>query len=270
MGYKLIALDIDGTIRNDDYPVSARTRRAVDNARGAGALVTVATGRTLKSAIKQSCELDLTTPIAAFQGAQVADPVTGEVLWHTPLTPEMTRMAVEAVKPYGLEVMGYCHNSVYVSEMSDWVEGYGVRNEVEVKIVDDLGERSSELMTRLVVRGKDQVIERLEIDLKTRFNPAELYVTRSLPYFCEILHPSGGKDKALSWICQVNGIRRRETIAFGNGYNDVQMLEWAGYSVAIEGAVSQVVGASDIVAPTVEEDGAAQVIEDLLERGLIG
>ena len=97
MTYKLIALDIDGTIRSDDYPLSSRTRNAIDRVREAGALVTVATGRIYRSALRASGELDITTPIASFQGAHIANPVTHEVLWHRPLTNSMTRMALAAL-----------------------------------------------------------------------------------------------------------------------------------------------------------------------------
>ena len=270
MSYKLIALDIDGTIRSDEYPLSHRTRQAVSRAREAGALITLATGRTFKSALRQSADLDITTPLASFQGAHVADPLTGEVLWHMPLTQEMTRVAMDALRPYGMDVMGYRDNAVFVSDITEWSEGYGKRNDVEIKAVGDLGDYSLDSMTRLVVRGDDDAIERLEAELKERFASTDLYITRSLSYFCEILHPDGGKDKALNWLCESNGIQREETIAFGNGYNDVQMLEWAGYSVAIGGAVPQVLEVADTVAPPIEEDGAAQVIEGLLDRGLIG
>lgn len=270
MSYKLIALDIDGTIRSDDYPLSERTKRAVERARSAGALITVATGRTFTSAVRQSEGLGITTPIVSYQGAHVANPITREVLWHMPLTHEMTYAAIKAINPYGLDVMGHYNDAVYVSDMTAWAKEYGKRNDVEVKVIGDLGEYTKTPMTRLVVRGGDNVIERLEIDLQSQFNPSEMYITRSLSYFCEILHPSGGKDKALDWLCQINGIKREETIAFGNGYNDVQMLEWAGHSVAIGGAVPQVLNVADTVAPRIEEDGAAKIIENLLNLDQIG
>ena len=99
---------------------------------------------------------------------------------------------------------------------------------------------------------------------------SRLHITRSLPHFCEILHPEGGKHKALEWLCVHLGIRQDETVAFGNGYNDVDMLRWSGLGVAIGGAVPEVLEVADMVAPPLEEDGAAQVLEDLLRRGLIG
>ena len=124
-------------------------------------------------------------------------------------------------------------------------------------------------MTRLVVKGEDDVIERLESELRSRLNGG-MYVTRSLPYYCEILHPDGGKHKALEWLCGHLGIRREETVAFGNGYNDVHMLQWAGMSVAVDGSVPQVLEVADVVAPSMENDGVARVLDGLLERGLIG
>ncbi len=269
MGYKLIALDIDGTIRSDEHPISERTRGAINGVREAGAAVTLATGRMFRSAVRQSAELKITTPIASFQGAQVSDPVSGQVLWHMPLTASMARSALKALDGWDVQVMGYRGDAVFVSDLTEWTSGYGQRNDIEVNEVGDLSAFAANELTRLVVKGEDDVIERLEIDLQSRFN-SDLYVTRSLSYFCEILHPEGGKDKALEWLRGHLGIDRRETLVFGNGYNDIPMLHWGGFSVAIGGAVPQALEAADVVAPPVEEDGAAQVLEDFLSRGLIG
>ena len=267
--FKLIALDIDGTIRSEKYPISDRTRSAVDGVREAGGMVTLATGRMFRSAVRQSAELKITTPIASFQGAQVSDPATGEVLWHMPLTTAMARSALDALHGWDVQVMGYRGDAVFVSELTQWTSGYGQRNGVEVNEVGDLAAFSANELTRLVVKGEDDVIERLETYLQSRFN-SNLYVTRSLSYFCEILHPNSGKDKALKWLGDQMGIDQRETLVFGNGYNDVPMLRWGGDSVAVGDAVPQALEAADLVAPSIKEDGAAQVLEDFLSRGFIG
>ena len=269
MGYKLIALDIDGTIRSNEYPLSERTKKAIASVMDAGARVTVATGRMFESAVRSTNGLNITSPIASFQGALLSDPVTREVLWHCPLTAEMSRDALDALAPWGLQVVAYYGHEVYVSELTPWVEGYGERNDIKVNVVGDLKQFAENELTRLVVIGEDDPIKRLEADLKAKFD-SRLYITRSLSSFCEILHPDGGKDKALSWLCRSLGISEDDTIAFGNGYNDVQMLEWAGMGVAIGGAVPEVLAVADRVAPPIEEDGAAQVLEELLENGLIG
>lgn len=272
MGYKLIALDVDGTIRSNEHPLSERTRRAIRSVREAGARVTIATGRSYRSGASAAADLDLTAPIVTFQGAHIADPKTGEILWQSPLTDAMTADAISALSCRAnrddLELLGYFEDDVFVMEMSEWARAYGERTGVRVRKVDAEGFTSNP-MTRLVVRGADDDIERLELDLKGRFN-GRLYITRSLPYFCEILHPDGGKEKALQWLCGHLGIREERTVSFGNGYNDVEMLRWAGLSVAVDGAVPEAVEAADFVAPSMEEDGVARTLEDLLDRGLIG
>ena len=269
MGFKLIALDVDGTIRSIERPMSERTLRTVRRVEQAGAVVTLATGRSYLSAARASSELGLTAPIVSFQGAHVAYGDTGEVLWHVPLTNEMTRLALDEIpSDGGLEVAGYVSNDVVVPKMTDWVRAYGERTGITVRVVDS-DEFLTSPMTRLVVQGEDDAIERLEAELRRILN-GRMYVTRSLPYYCEILHPDGGKHRALEWLCGDLGIRREETVAFGNGYNDVHMLQWAGMSVAVDGSVPQVLDVVDMIAPSMEEDGVARVLDGLLEQGLIG
>ena len=249
--------------------MSERTLRTVRRVEQAGAVVTLATGRSYLSAAGASSELGLTAPIVSFQGAHVAYGGTGEVLWHVPLTEQMTRLTLEAIPlDEHLDVVGYVCNDVVVLCMTDWVRAYGERTGVAVRVVDPDVFLTSP-MTRLVVRGDDEVIEGLEAELQRSLN-GRVYVTRSLPYYCEILHPNGGKHKALEWLCRHLGIRREETVAFGNGYNDVHMLKWAGMSVAVDRSVPQVLEVADVVAPSMEEDGVARVLDDLLEQGLIG
>ena len=269
MGYKLVALDIDGTIRNNDYPLSDRTRRVIARVIEAGATVTLATGRSFRSALKPSAELNLTSPIASFQGAHLADPITGEVFWHQPLTAAMAHMALDALSSWTGEVIAYYGDQVYVNMTTPWLEAYEQRNEVQVNVLDDLHYVADLEPTRLVVVGEEDDIRTLERDLLARFD-SQLYVTRSLPHFCEILHPESGKHVALARLCDRLGVGKHETVAFGNGYNDVPMIRWAGLGVAIGGAVPEVLEVAARVAPPIEADGAAQVLEELLDQGLIG
>ena len=269
MSYKLVALDIDGTIRSNEHPLTDRMRQAVSRVVEVGAVVTLATGRMFRSAARACAELSLHSPVVSFQGAHIADPITGQVLWHRPLTPGMAQAALDALAPWDLEVVAYHHDQVYVARMTPFAEGYAERNAVRVNVVKDRGELAAEERTRLVAVGGQDEIRRLEAELKATFESA-LYVTRSLPNYCEILHPEGGKDKALAWLCNYLSIAHDQTVAFGNGYNDVQMLAWSGLGVAIGGAVPEALEVADRVAPPIEQDGAAQVLEDLLARGLIG
>ncbi len=269
MPYKLIALDIDGTIRSNDYALSQYTREAIDLVLAQGAMVTLATGRTFNSALQATAELNITSPIVSFQGAHIADPVSKEVLWCMPLTESMVSVVLDELESWDLQVLAYHADQVYVDRMTPWVENYGHRNGVKVTLVDDLNKFSSNEFIRLVVVGDERRIQLLESHLGGKFK-STLHVTRSLPYFCEILHPDAGKDKALAWLCDALGIQQSEVIAFGNGYNDFHMLKWAGLGVAVGGAVPEVLKIADKIARPIEEDGVGRIISSLLSEGLIG
>ena len=213
--------------------------------------------------------LELRSPIVSFQGAHVADPVTGGVLWHLPLTERQASDALDALADWESDVAVYMDDDVYVREMTAWAEGYSQRNGRVVRVVDDLRPLARRRPTRLLAVGEEAAVHALELRFNQQFD-SRLHVTRSLPTFCEILHPGGGKHMALEWLCGHLGIDPRSAVAFGNGYNDVHMLEWAALGVAIGGAVPEALDAADLVAPPIQEDGVAQVLEDLLDRGKIG
>ena len=267
MHYKLIALDIDGTIRDANHPPSARTQRVLDKAREHGVIVTLVTGRIFKSAIESTAELDITSPIICSQGAYIANPTTGEILSHRHLTPNMVRSALNELTTWRGDVVAYRADQVYVSKITPWIEDYSQRMKGQVTVVTNLTELATQGVTRLLAVGDESEVHRLELRLKTTLN-STLYITQSLPHFCEILHPDGGKHNGLAWLCRYLGVRQEETIAFGNGYEDVPMLRWSGLGVAMDGAAAEVVEAADKVAPPMDEDGVAQVLEELIEQGL--
>lgn len=269
MRYKLIALDIDGTIRSNDYPLSERTKRALLAAREAGAIVTITTGRMYLSAMAVMSGLSLRSPVATYQGAHIADPLTHEMLWHKPLSPGMLHDALDELESWPREVLAHYRNHVYVDEITEWIEAYVERNDVEVHAVDDLRDLANSGVTRLVVVGENDEVGRVAKTLREKFN-SRLQITRSLPHFCEVLHPDTGKERALQRLCVMLGISQESTIAFANGEEDVPMIAWAGLGVAVADGSEVATSAADLVAPPLSEDGVAQVVERLLRDGLLG
>ena len=269
MGYKLIALDIDGTIRSNDYPLSERTCRALADARAAGAIVTIVTGRMYLSAMAVTAGLDLRSPVVTYQGAHIADPVSHEVLWHQPLSAQMLHDVLDALESWEREILAHHRNDVYVDRVTGWVEAYVDRNYAQVHVVDDLRSLADEGVTRLIVAGEDDDVGRVTSTLAEQFD-SRLQVTRSLPYFCEVLHPDTGKEQALQRLCKILDVHQEDTIAFANGNEDVPMIRWAGLGVAVADGSEAAINGADAIAPPVAEDGVAQVVEGLLREGRLG
>lgn len=269
MSYRLIALDIDGTIRSNEHPLSKRTCRALEAAREAGAIVTIVTGRMYLSAMHVTADLHLQSPVATYQGAHIADPVTHEVLWHRPLTSQMLSDTLDFLDSDGHEILAHHRGHVYVDRTSEWIEAYVERNHVRVHVVDSLYNLGEDGVTRLIVGGEDDAVGEATARLKGMFD-SRLQIVRSLPYFCEVLHPNTGKDLALQRLCKMLGVRREDTVAFGNGDEDAAMIAWAGLGVAVGDGTVAAIAAADEVAPPLADSGVAKVIERLLREGLMG
>ena len=173
----------------------------------------------------------------------------------------MFTSTLKFLESQAVEVLVYKNNQIYVTSVSPWIEKYVRRNHAQLEVVKDFKFIDAEYLTRIVVVGKDTDIGQIEIDMKAMFD-SKLYVTMSLSQFCEILHPEGGKEKALAWLCTHFGIDQHETVAFGNGYNDIGMLEWAHLGIAIEGSPPEVLAVADNIAPPVSEEGVASVLEE--------
>ena len=101
--------------------------------------------------------------------------------------------------------------------------------------------------------------------MRARFD-GRLFISKSLPYFLELASPDVTKGSGLAFLAERLGFTAADTVAFGDGENDVELLEWADYGVAVENAEERVLAIADFVCPPVTEEGVAQVIEAYLAR----
>jgi hydroxymethylpyrimidine pyrophosphatase-like HAD family hydrolase len=92
-----------------------------------------------------------------------------------------------------------------------------------------------------------------------------MYISKSLPYFLEFASPDVTKASGLAFVAKHLGFSQARTVGFGDGENDVPLLEWTGYAVAVENAHDRVLAVADFVCPSVDEEGVAQVIEAYLD-----
>jgi Cof subfamily protein (haloacid dehalogenase superfamily) len=266
--YKIIALDIDGTLKGDSSLISPYMLEILEECSSRGALVSVATGRSLKSALIFLRQAPMIETVVSFQGALVSFDKGQKNVWETFLSPDQVSLSVRLLAQWDVEIVGYAGDDVYVEKMSDWAESYGERNGVKIFLVDSL-EKIGRDMYRVLGVGDPEVVAELELSLKSKYS-AELYATRSLPHFCEILSVDAGKDKALAWLCSQTDVKVEEVIAFGNGFNDVEMLKWAGTGIAMAGGESVVFEVCDDLAKSPDEDGVAVYLGDLLSKNQIG
>lgn len=260
--YKLVATDLDGTLFGRDLAISHRVRQAVQRVHDAGVPFVMATGRMFRSALPYARECQVTTPLITYQGALIRDHRTMQDLWHRTIPVDLASEALDALAGTGLHVNLYVDDELLIDRHTPQSELYCQVSRVEPRLVESLHGALAAEPTKIVAIGEPDEIDRWLPLLQERFRD-RLYVTKSIPLFLEIANPRIKKSVALAHVAGLLGIRPEEVLAFGDGMNDLDMIEWAGCGVAMANGPEALKQVADRVTAHVKEDGVARVLEEL-------
>ncbi len=260
MKYKLVAADMDGTLLTDDKRVTPRTAEAIRRVSEAGVYFCLSTGRPLGGVSRYLDQLGLTTPVIAYNGAVIVDPVTGDFLYEQGLEPE----AAEEIWRLGLEadttIIVWSQGQLFVSRMDERVEKYKVISGVEPVVAGDLSPIAARGITKMLWYDEPERMDYLQTDIAARLTRPVNYAT-SNPRFLEFFDRRVSKAAAMERLGQRLGIAREEMIAVGDGFNDIPMLTYAGLGVAMANAPEEIKALCGHVTASNEEDGVALMLE---------
>jgi Cof subfamily protein (haloacid dehalogenase superfamily) len=242
-----------------------RTRDALRATHAAGIHVVLVTGRMFRAARPFALEAGIDDPLVCYQGAVVAEPASGRWLRHEPIPLELARETIAAVNEEGFGLNCYVDDELYVAEVTPEARRYAEFQHLELHPVGNLLAWLREPPTKLVAIDDPEILDRLKERMLSRFG-GRLYISKSLPYFLEFASPNVTKAAGLEFVAEHVGFGREETVAFGDGENDIELVDWAGYGVAVANADDRVKEVADFVCPSVDEQGVAQVLEAFLAR----
>ena len=212
-------------------------------------------------------EAGIDDPVVCYQGAVVAEPVSGRWLRHEPISLELARETIAAVTEEGFGLNCYVGDELYVAEITPEARRYADFQHIQLHPVGDLLDWLHVPPTKLVVIDDPEVLDELKLRMLARFD-GRLYISKSLPYFLEFAAPDVTKAAGLDFLAARLGFSREGTVAFGDGENDIELVDWAGFGIAVANAHDRVKEVADFVCPSVDEEGVAQVLEAYLEVSL--
>jgi Cof subfamily protein (haloacid dehalogenase superfamily) len=247
----------------EDGRLHDRTLAALRASRAAGLDVIVVTGRMVQSVRRYLEPAALDEPVICYQGAVVAD-AHGKWLRHEPIPLELAREAIAAIEAEGYGLNVYVDDELYVSAVTKESRDYAGFQGLEIHEVGSLLDWLPAPPTKLVCVGDPHELDGVEVRMKARFG-ARMYISKSLPYFLEFAAPGVTKGAGLDFLAAHMGFSPKRTIAFGDGENDVELIEWAGYGIAVANAHARVKAVADWICPSAEEEGVAQVLEALVD-----
>ncbi len=265
MRFRLIAADLDYTLLDENSEISNRNRDAVQKAVALGLKFIIATGRMFKTSVKYMSDLglDYDWPLINYHGAMIKTARSNKVLLHRPLDNKMAIDLIEETDRNGLHINMFIGDNLYVREENEHTRYYRSLTNIDFHPVGNLVNYLKEQQfnpTKLSIISRDGKIDEIESYLKKYYGD-KLSILQSRPYFLEATDKKATKGQALQWIACKENIKAEEIIAFGDGYNDLDMLGFAGLGVAVANAKPEVLKKAALVTGPHNEDGVAEIIE---------
>jgi Cof subfamily protein (haloacid dehalogenase superfamily) len=266
MSYRLLALDIDGTIVGSDLAIPNVVAQAIAAAQARGIRVTLATGRMFGATLPFAMQLGIRDPLICYQGGMVRDPISGEIYEHTLMSGELAAEAIKLLQAAGIFTIAYIDERLCVAERRPELDMYLQWHPegAEVVVAPDLAAYvAATPPTKLLFSAEPEVVEREMLRMAGHFGE-RLAVIRSHAIFGELTSQGISKGAALKALAHRLEIPREQVVAIGDHENDLPMIAWAGLGLAMGNAIPVVREVADAIIPSVDQAGVAWAIEKYL------
>jgi Cof subfamily protein (haloacid dehalogenase superfamily) len=263
--YRLIVLDVDGTLVDRERRVSPDTLRALAAAQARGIRVTLATGRMYASARPYAERIKADAPLILYNGARVQDPAAGSILYSAQLPRHQAARGLRLAQQFDVHVNLYLGETICIERVSEVSRESARKDGVAQVPVGDLVrflEGQPDDPVKILLIGPDERLDAVAAAYRAGgFGAEDLpHLVRSEATYLEIQPRGVTKGAGLVRVCKLLGIPPSAAIAFGDNLNDLEMIQAAGLGVAMGNAHADLKRAARMVAPSNDEDGVAAVL----------
>lgn len=264
MDIKMIAIDLDDTLLNDDLEITEENLKTIKRAEEQGIIIVLASGRSpfaMESYVKD-LGLDLKPGYKiSYNGAMIVETHTGEVVFRDPLDASLALEVYEYVASEKMPIQTYHGDTIYVTFENDYTDKDCALTGMKQETVEDFQSFIQESPIKYVIPGEPAVLEVLEWKLKTNFG-YKANIFRSKPYFLEVMDKGVDKKEALALLAEKRSIPPANIMAIGDAMNDYQMVKYAGLGVAMKNAHEQIRDIADVIGQkSNNESGVAEIIK---------
>lgn len=262
--YTALALDLDGTLTNDEKIIPQENKEAIWKAIDNGVTIILASGRPTMGITPVAKELELDKRggiIIAFNGGKIMDCKTGAQISSVDLPAELVPAICEAAAKQGVSSVCYTDAEVVSEDDNEYVRRECKCTASPLLTVENLPEFLNYPVNKLLVTGEHEKLVKVREELLEKYSD-KMTAFFSESYFLETAPLGVGKDNALDDVCKHLGITKDDLMVCGDGMNDVPMFDYAGFSVAMKNAYPEAASHADVTVPkTNNECGVAYAVE---------
>lgn len=267
MKYKLIAMDLDGTLNNDQKVITEKTKAALMAAQKKGIRLALASARPSPGLFKERDILRLQDHkgiLMSYNGGRIVDAATGKVLFETSMDLGETKQVLRQLEKLPVTPIVDDGVQFYVTDKAGFKVDYECQNNNMICTeVEDLAEFLTFAPIKILMSVQPDELKTVQQRIAD-FLPESLTVVQTAPFYLEVIPRVINKGQGIRDICGVLGIRPAEVISFGDAENDIPMLRAAGVGVAMGNAADAVKQAADMVTLSNNDDGIAAALEKLI------
>ncbi|MRJ47495.1 Cof-type HAD-IIB family hydrolase [Fundicoccus ignavus] len=263
MTYKMLVLDIDDTLLNSQHEISPKTFKRLIEFQEAGNYLVLASGRPTASMFETADLLKLNhfnSHIISFNGAVVSAVASRTEIFSQRMDVDEQQEVIDFIQANDLAVIAYTEDGIKVDRENEYSHIEGELTGLPWEYDEAYFKSITQPQLKFIGVGDPTICKQLEQDLGGRYGKQTNAVT-SKPYFLEFMHEASSKGSSLERLCEHLGIDISQTIACGDGNNDLTMIETAGLGVAMGNATETLKKAADYITASNDEDGIVQVID---------
>lgn len=267
MKYKVLALDLDGTLTNSEKIITPRTKKALRAAAAKGVCIVLASGRPTAGIWPLARELDLDRIggcILSYNGGKIIDCQSGQTLVQTAFPPDLIEPVCTYARYWNVVPVTYDKDGVVHEKASNpYVKEEGRNNQVSMREVENLAAEVTWPINKILLVGDPVDMPHVEELMQQKFS-GKLSIYRSMPFFIEIMPLGVEKSASLALLLRSKGFGPESLMACGDGWNDLPMIEYAGLGVAMGNAVPSVKAAAQYITADNDHDGVGEAIEKFI------
>ncbi len=271
MDCKVLVLDIDGTLNNSQKIVTERTKNSIIDAQTHGVTIVIASGRPHIGIVPVAEQIGLDKTggyILSYNGGQITECKSNQVIYKKMISKEFIPEVYSLSKKLNVNLMTYSDGKVIAEYSDEFLELECRINKTNCVKVKSFIDEVTYDVPKFIMLGEGDYLASIEDDVKSQLG-SRFSVTRSEPFFLEIMPQFVDKAYSLGVLLQHLGYSKENMIACGDGFNDISMIKLAGIGVAMANAQQAVKDVCDFVTLSNDNDGIAHVIERFILKQYI-
>lgn len=251
---------MDGTLLTPDLEISQKTIETVKNVIEKQVIITLSTGRMYLAALPFANLLQLDVPLITCNGALIKCAKTGKEYYKKTISYDNCRDIIKYCHSEGLSFSIYKDNEIFIEDTTN-LYIHEEMDKAEPKIIKNISPILDNSVIKILITSRNQY--KLEDHAHNLYDiyKNELTFYFSLPYFVEIVNKEANKKNALEYLANKFNIERKEIIAIGDNFNDMDMIQYAGLGVAMGNAPEYLKKEADFVTYSNDEDGVNYVLK---------